>query len=46
MFFEASTRTSGSFQVAMQRLGGTVFCINPSDSSLKKGESLEGIFLD
>lgn len=41
MFFEASTRTSGSFQVAMQRLGGTVFCINPSDSSLKKGESLE-----
>ena len=42
MFFEASTRTSGSFQAAMQKLGGTVVSIKPSDASLKKGESLRG----
>ena len=42
MFFEASTRTTCSFEAAMQRLGGTVCKINPSDASLKKGESLEG----
>lgn len=40
-FCEPSTRTSCSFQAAMQRLGGTVISVNNTDSSLKKGESLE-----
>jgi aspartate carbamoyltransferase catalytic subunit len=40
-FCEASTRTSCSFQAAMQRLGGTVISVNSVDSSMKKGESLE-----
>ncbi|MDR2502429.1 MAG: aspartate carbamoyltransferase, partial [Oscillospiraceae bacterium] len=41
LFFEPSTRTSFSFQSAMQRLGGTVFGFsNPNDSSRAKGESL------
>lgn len=40
-FCEPSTRTSCSFQAAMQRLGGTVIAVNNTDSSLKKGESLE-----
>ena len=42
MFFEASTRTSASFAAAVQRLGGTIVHIKPSDSSQAKGESLEG----
>ena len=42
MFFEASTRTACSFQAAMQKLGGTVIAIKPSDASLKKGESVQG----
>ena len=42
MFFEASTRTACSFQSAMQKLGGTVLSIKPSDTSLTKGESLYG----
>jgi len=41
MFFEPSTRTACSFQAAMQRLGGTVISIKPSDASLKKGESVQ-----
>lgn len=41
LFFEASTRTSNSFAVAMQRLGGSVVRFMESDSSLKKGETLE-----
>mmetsp|Transcript_791 Transcript_791/g.1360 ORF Transcript_791/g.1360 Transcript_791/m.1360 type:complete len:323 (-) Transcript_791:176-1144(-) len=41
VFYEPSTRTSCSFQSAMLRLGGTVVCVNGSDSSVKKGESLE-----
>lgn len=41
MFFEASTRTACSFQAAMQKLGGTVVTIKPSDASLKKGESVQ-----
>ena len=40
MFYEVSTRTSCSFTVAMQRLGGTVVFLNDSTSSAKKGESL------
>ena len=41
VFYEPSTRTSCSFQAAMLRLGGNVVCVNGSDSSAKKGESLE-----
>ncbi|EMR08946.1 carbamoyl-phosphate synthase, large subunit [Pneumocystis murina B123] len=40
IFFEPSTRTSASFNAAMQRLGGRVISINVSTSSVKKGESL------
>jgi len=43
VFYEPSTRTSCSFQVAMLRLGGSVVSINESQSSIKKGESLEGL---
>ena len=45
MFFEPSTRTATSFLSAMQRLGGTVAHMRPSDSSQVKGESLEGMLL-
>ncbi|XP_005099583.1 CAD protein isoform X3 [Aplysia californica] len=41
MFFEASTRTSCSFTVAMQRLGGSVVHYDQGTSSAKKGETLE-----
>jgi len=41
MFFEASTRTATSFLSAVQRLGGTIAHMRPSDSSQVKGESLE-----
>lgn len=41
IFYEPSTRTSCSFQVAMQRLGGTVVTVNDQQSSVKKGESIE-----
>ena len=41
IFFEASTRTSCSFQAAMQRLGGTCIHVDSKTSSNKKGESLE-----
>lgn len=41
MFFEPSTRTSGSFDAAMKRLGGQTVIINESHSSTRKGESLE-----
>ncbi|XP_064626437.1 multifunctional protein CAD-like isoform X2 [Lineus longissimus] len=40
LFFEVSTRTSSSFAVAMQRLGGSVLPFNDSVSSTKKGETL------
>lgn len=41
LFFEPSTRTMLSFQVAMQRLGGTCIGFNdPSRSSMAKGENL------
>lgn len=41
LFYEPSTRTSCSFQAAMQRLGGTVICVNEKDSSAQKGETIE-----
>ncbi|TPX42235.1 hypothetical protein SeMB42_g02766 [Synchytrium endobioticum] len=39
-FYEASTRTSSSFEAAMLRLGGSVVGINQITSSVTKGESL------
>ncbi|PUU81361.1 hypothetical protein B9Z19DRAFT_1106470 [Tuber borchii] len=41
MFFEPSTRTSASFDAAMQRLGGRTVAISAAHSSLKKGETLK-----
>lgn len=41
MFFEPSTRTSASFDAAMQRLGGRTVAIATSHSSTQKGESLQ-----
>ncbi|KAF2765236.1 bifunctional carbamoylphosphate synthetase/aspartate transcarbamylase [Teratosphaeria nubilosa] len=41
MFFEPSTRTAGSFDAAMKRLGGSTVMINESHSSTRKGETLE-----
>ena len=41
MFFEPSTRTSASFDAAMQRLGGRTVPISAAHSSLKKGETLQ-----
>ncbi|ELT96818.1 hypothetical protein CAPTEDRAFT_177358 [Capitella teleta] len=40
MFFEVSTRTSCSFNAAMQRLGGSVLSFDRSTSSTSKGETL------
>jgi aspartate carbamoyltransferase catalytic subunit len=43
-FYEASTRTASSFQVAMQRLGGTVIHVDgQGNSSAKKEESLHDV---
>ncbi|KAI0022516.1 carbamoyl-phosphate synthase [Xylariomycetidae sp. FL0641] len=41
MFYEPSTRTSASFDAAMQRLGGRTIAISTSHSSVQKGESLQ-----
>ncbi|CEP03427.1 aspartate carbamoyltransferase [Plasmodiophora brassicae] len=41
VFYEASSRTSSSFQAAMLRLGGTVVPVHSEWSSVTKGESLE-----
>jgi carbamoyl-phosphate synthase/aspartate carbamoyltransferase len=40
MFFEPSTRTSSSFEAAMNRLGGKVVSVSATTSSVQKGESL------
>jgi aspartate carbamoyltransferase catalytic subunit len=40
LFFEDSTRTRCSFETAVHRLGGQVFNLTPSGSSISKGESL------
>lgn len=40
IFYEPSTRTSCSFQVAMMRLGGDIVNIQGTNSSVAKGESL------
>jgi len=44
LFFEASTRTRSSFEVALKRLGASVVHLDPSRSSTKKGESLKDTF--
>ena len=41
LFYEPSTRTSASFDAAMQRLGGRTIPIATSHSSTQKGESLQ-----
>ncbi|KAL1971941.1 hypothetical protein VTN31DRAFT_2029 [Thermomyces dupontii] len=41
LFFEPSTRTSASFDAAMQRLGGRTIAISTEHSSTKKGETLQ-----
>ena len=41
LFFEPSTRTSASFDAAMQRLGGRTVVISTQYSSAKKGETLQ-----
>lgn len=41
VFYEVSTRTSGSFAAAMLRLGGRVISMDETSSSVKKGETLE-----
>lgn len=40
MFFEASTRTRTSFEIAAKRLGADAISITASTSSVSKGESL------
>lgn len=40
MFFEASTRTQASFELAGKRLGADVMNMGVSESSIKKGETL------
>ncbi len=41
MFYEPSTRTSGSFAKAMTYLGGLIYEFNIAASSIAKGESLD-----
>ena len=41
VFYEPSTRTSLSFESAMNKLGGRTITFNKEVSSLKKGESFE-----
>ncbi|MBU1667451.1 aspartate carbamoyltransferase catalytic subunit [bacterium] len=44
LFFESSTRTRSSFEVAAKRLGAAVVHLDPAKSSTNKGESLEDTF--
>ncbi|MEA3490447.1 MAG: aspartate carbamoyltransferase catalytic subunit [Campylobacterota bacterium] len=44
LFFENSTRTRSSFEVAAKRLGAAVVHLDPSKSSTNKGETLEDTF--
>jgi len=41
VFFEASTRTSSSFELAARRLGASTMSLKASGSSVDKGESLK-----
>ena len=40
LFFEPSTRTKTSFEIAAKRLSADIINFSPSNSSLKKGESI------
>jgi len=44
LFFENSTRTRSSFEIAAKRLGAQVVHLDPAKSSTKKGETLEDTF--
>jgi len=44
LFFEASTRTRSSFEVAAKRLGAATVHLDPSLSSTRKGESVADTF--
>jgi len=44
LFFEPSTRTRSSFEVAAKKLGAAVVHLDPSRSSTRKGEGLEDTF--
>ncbi|MDJ0626360.1 MAG: aspartate carbamoyltransferase catalytic subunit [Candidatus Caenarcaniphilales bacterium] len=41
LFYESSTRTRSSFEIAAKKLGADVINIDPKHSALSKGESLE-----
>jgi len=41
LFFEPSTRTKSSFEIALLNLGSQYIDIHPDSSSITKGESLE-----
>ena len=45
LFYESSTRTSSSFELAARRLGATVTTIRSAGSSADKGESLKDTVL-
>ena len=45
LFFESSTRTRSSFEIAAKRLSADLINFNSSVSSLKKGESLKDTVL-
>ncbi|PZQ47443.1 MAG: aspartate carbamoyltransferase catalytic subunit [Micavibrio aeruginosavorus] len=45
LFFEHSTRTATSFEIAAKRLGAEIVNWNPETSSLKKGESFADTIL-
>jgi len=44
LFFENSTRTRSSFEVAAKRLGASMVFLDPAKSSTQKGESLTDTF--
>jgi len=44
LFFENSTRTRSSFEVAAKRLGASMIHLDPSRSSTNKGETLHDTF--
>ncbi len=44
LFFENSTRTRSSFEVAAKRLGASMVLLDPTKSSTQKGESLTDTF--
>jgi aspartate carbamoyltransferase catalytic subunit len=46
LFFENSTRTRSSFEVAAKRLGAKVVHLDPQKSSTSKGETVEDTFLN